>query len=132
MNPSPPSTCVPTRTASIAASVEYSLAIAAACTIGRPWILQPRRLVREVVGVLDLDGEIGELEGETLEAADRAAEGVALLGVLDRHLERRPGAPERQRRDRDPAVVEDLEEVAEPVARLAEQVAPPARGSRRA
>ncbi len=37
MKPLPPNTWVATRVAVTAASVEYSLAIAAACVNGRPW-----------------------------------------------------------------------------------------------
>src|SRR5664280_2685336 len=85
-------------------------------------VLQPCRLVGQVVGVLDRHGEVGELECQSLEATDRASEGMALLGVVDGVLQACPRAPQRERRDRDPAVVEDREEVAEPVSGLAEQV----------
>ncbi len=85
-------------------------------------ILQPRRLVGQVVRILDLHRQIGQLERQPLESADRSTERVTLLRVLDRGFQARPRRAERQCRDRDTAVIEDREEVAEPLARRTEQV----------
>ena len=67
--------------------------------------------------------EVGDLEGHALLAADRAAEGLAIAGVRHRHVEAGLDAADRERGDRDPAVVEGGEELGVAAAALAEQVA---------
>ena len=66
--------------------------------------------------------EVGDLEGDALLAPDRAAEGLPLAGVLDAQVEAGLDAADRQRGDRDPAVVEGGEELRVAAAPLAEQV----------
>ena len=66
--------------------------------------------------------EVGDLEGDALLAADRAAEGLPLAGVLDAQVEAGLDAADRERGDGDPAVVEGGEELREAAAALAEQV----------
>ncbi len=77
----------------------------------------------EQPGRLDLGREVGDLGLDRLELGDRLAEGLALLGVGDRLVERALGEADAHRRDADPAAVEDVEEVLEAVAAAAEQVA---------
>src|SRR5690606_10094006 len=78
----------------------------------------------EVASVLDSNVEVGQSERDRLEPSDRAAEGFALLGVVERELQACARAAEGQRRDRDPPIVEDGEEVPEPLPGSAEQVLP--------
>ena len=105
-----------------AASVEYSLAIAASRLNGRPVVLQPGGSVGEHASSVGHDREVGAWERDALVRADRLAERVAALGVRDSVLEAGLHDADRERRDRDAAVVEDREEVAEPAAPLAEEV----------
>jgi hypothetical protein len=53
---------------------------------------------------------------------DRTAEGLPLLGVRDREIERAPRDPERLRRDADPPAVERGHRDLEPLALLVEEV----------
>src|SRR5208283_702713 len=73
----------------------------------RPQGQQPRRV--------DLDRDVGELPLDRLVARERAAEGLPLLRILQRRLERGPPDPDRLRGDPDPPAVErfhrDLEAV---------------------
>ena len=62
---------------------------------------------------------------------DRLAEGLALLGVGQRLVERALGQADAHRRDADPADVEDVEELLEAGAARAEQVLLGDAGSRR-
>ena len=64
-----------------------------------------------------------------LERGDRLAEGVAALRVLERLLERALREADRQRGDADPADVEHLEELLQPLARARRAGSPRARGS---
>src|SRR6478672_11132106 len=57
----------------------------------------------------DLRLHLGEPVADRLEAADRAPERRALLGVARRHVERRLGDADRLRGDPDPAAVERRE-----------------------
>ncbi len=84
-------------------------------------VLAPGGLVGQGAGVLDRHREVGQCEGDRLEPADRPSEGVPLLGVVERVVEARLCATDRKRSDRDPAVVEDREEVLVARARLAQE-----------
>src|SRR5262245_63157365 len=79
-------------------------------------VLEPRGLVDEVPSGLDLDGHVRELELDRLKARDRLAELLPLLGVAEREVVRALREADAHRRNRDPAAVEDLEELAEPLA----------------
>jgi hypothetical protein len=68
----------------------------------------PRRLPHEQAGGVDLDGHVGELERDRLLGRDRGAEGLALLGVVTRDLERGARDAHRRRRQPDAAAVDDL------------------------
>ena len=72
--------------------------------------------------MLDLHQHVGEFELDGLELRDRAAELVAFLGVFERLVVGAHRHPHRQRRHRDPAAVEDREELVQPLAALAEQI----------
>ena len=85
-------------------------------------VLQPRGLVYQSAGGLDLGRHVGQLELHRLEAADGAAELLALLGVAETQLERALCHAEPQRGDADAAAIQDLEELLEAVAARAEQV----------
>ena len=61
----------------------------------------PCRGVGERAGLLDLPQHVGEAMRDGLVGADRAAELLALLGVLDRHVERALGDAHALRRERD-------------------------------
>ena len=122
MKPEPPNTCVAVRVAVDGRLGGVQLGHGRRLAEGPAVVLEPRRLVGEVAGVLDGDGEVGEGEGDGLEASDRAAEGVALLGVGDGVVEAGLGQPDGQGGDGDAPVVEDRQEVAEAGAAVAEQV----------
>ena len=85
-------------------------------------VLEPRRLVDERAAGLDLDGHVGQRELHRLELRDRLAELLALLRVGDREVVGALGEADAHRGDRDPPAVEDLQELAEALAALAEQV----------
>src|SRR4051794_30887885 len=57
-------------------------------------VLEPRRLAREEPRRLHLGGHVGELELDRLVLGDRLAEGLALLRVAQRQLERALGDPD--------------------------------------
>ena len=85
-------------------------------------VAHARRLVREVARVLDRDRHVGALERDRLVAADRAAERLALARVRDRRVEASLREPDRERGDRDAALVENAQEGLEALAARAEQV----------
>ena len=95
MKPAPPNTCVATRVASTAVSVRVQLGHRRGLLERLALVLQPGRRVGEVAAVLDGDREVGQLEREALEPADRPAERLPLLGVVDRQCR---GTPARNRR----------------------------------
>src|SRR6185312_10924018 len=66
-----------------------------------PGLLQPRRAPDECTRRLDLGLHVGELLLDRAEAADRAPERVALLGVGGRDVERGLRDPDRLRGDAD-------------------------------
>src|SRR5581483_5204997 len=70
----------------------------------------------------DLDGHVRELELDRLEGRDRLPELMSLERVGAGEIVGALGEPDAHRRDRDPAPVEDLEELPEPPPALAEQV----------
>jgi hypothetical protein len=67
--------------------------------------------------------EVGDLERDTLLAADRAPERLPLPGVLQAEVEAGLDAADGERRDRDPPVVERGEELGVAAAALPEEVA---------
>src|SRR5690606_3909996 len=69
-------------------------------------VLQPRRPQRQQPRGVDARGHVGELEADALELVDRAPEGLALVRVAARGLERGAGDADRLRRDPDAAAVE--------------------------
>src|SRR4051794_13301622 len=88
-----------------------------------PRVLQPRGAPREGARRLDLGLHVGELVLDRLEAADRAAERVALAGVRRREVERRLRDADGLRRDPDAPAVERRQRDAHPGARGAEPLA---------
>ena len=58
-------------------------------------VARPAGVVEQRAAVLELAQHLGERVLDGLVGADRAAEGEALLGVGDRHVERRLDAAER-------------------------------------
>src|SRR5262249_4960164 len=86
-------------------------------------VLEPRRLVNERTPGFDLRRHVRELELDRLEPRDRLPELLALPGVREREVVRALRETDAHRGDRDPAAVEDLEELAEARAALAEEVA---------
>src|SRR5690606_21032207 len=85
-------------------------------------VLHGGRTVREHPRGVGHDLEVGDLERDALLAPDRTTEGLPLAGVLDAQLEAGLDEAECEGRDRDPAVVEDREELRVAPATLAEQV----------
>ena len=65
----------------------------------------------EQAGRLDLRRHVGQLELDRLVLADRLAEGLALLRVADRRLERGAGDADGARGDVDAADLEAVEDV---------------------
>src|SRR5204863_6847109 len=86
-------------------------------------VLQPRGLVDERPSGLDLGGHVREPELERLEAADRLPELLSLARVREGEVVRALRQPDAHRSDRDPAAVQDLEELPESGAPRAEPVA---------
>src|SRR3954452_8388122 len=80
----------------------------------------PRRRVDELAGGLDLRRHLGELVAGDLEAADLAAEGRALLGVLQRLVEHALRAGDAARRADQPLALELPHDVVEARADLPE------------
>ena len=76
----------------------------------------------EALGGGDRGGHLGEHEPDRLEAGDRLAELLALLGVGAGGVEGPLGGAEAERGDRDPPAVEDLQRLDEPLADVAQQV----------
>ena len=74
----------------------------------------------ELLGGLDLRRHLGELVADHLEAADRAAERLALLGVLERALEHALGARVAARGADQALALELPGDVVEALALLAE------------
>src|SRR5581483_10194767 len=90
--------------------------------VAAPAVLQPRGAQVGQARVLHADPDVGHLELERLVRADRSAERLALARVADALLETAPREPGRERGDRDPPVVEGLEELGVAAPSLAEQV----------
>src|SRR5581483_9460685 len=85
-------------------------------------VLQPGRLVDERSAGLDLDRHVRQLELDRLERRDRLPELLPLQGVRVREVVGALREADAHRSDRDPPAVEDLQELAEALAALAEQV----------
>jgi hypothetical protein len=77
--------------------------------------------VGEALGGGDGGGHLGERELDRLEAGDRLAELVALLGVGASRVEGALGGAETERGDRDAPAVEDLERLDEAFADVTQQ-----------
>ena len=92
------------------------------CRRGRAGVLHGGRLVRQRATCLSHDGQVGDLEGDTLLATDRATEGRALPGVLDAQIEACLDTPDGQRRDGDAPVVQDGEELGVAPSALPQQM----------
>ena len=71
---------------------------------------------------LGFGAHLGEREARALKGADRLAEGLALAHVVERPAERRLGRGHGRGRDRQALLGQVGDEVAEPLALLAEQV----------
>ena len=82
----------------------------------------PRGRVGELLGGLDLRGHLGELVPDRLELADRPAERLPLLRVLEGLLEQPLGARDRAGRGDEPLALELPGDVVEALALLAEDV----------
>src|SRR5262245_35718814 len=82
----------------------------------------PGGRVGELPGGLDLGRHLGELVADHLEVADRAAEGLALLRVVQGALEHALGARHRAGASDHPLALELPGDVVEALALLAEQV----------
>src|SRR4051812_40191762 len=85
-------------------------------------VTEPRRVVRVHPRRLDGDLHVGQLELQPLERTDRALERLAFARVLHALVEAALGEADAERGDRDAPVVQDLQELREPLAALAEQV----------
>src|SRR5439155_21252365 len=85
-----------------------------------PLVLQPRGAVDELPSRLDLDGHVGELELHGLEPGDRLAELAALMRVRIGEVVCALREADAHRGDGDPAAVEDLQELPEPLATRSE------------
>src|SRR5581483_12334507 len=86
-------------------------------------VLQPCSAVDERAARVDLGRHVGERELHGLEFRDRLAELVPLLRVGEREVIGALRKSDTHRRDGDTAAVEDLEELLEALAALAEEVA---------
>ena len=122
MKPTPPSTWVADRVASIAASVANSFAVAASVLNGLPWSRSQAAWYARCRAAASA----------TLMSAQRKATAwldpigrpnvVPLAGVSDRVVDTASEHPDAERGDGDPPVVEDLEELGDPAPALAEQM----------
>ena len=110
------------RKASSTTSLAYSLAtifaIPASTSIRLPVSFEPGGLDHHRVGDLDLGGHLREPEQHRLVLGDRLAEGLALLGVGDGELEPTPRQPARAGGDVDPADLDAVHHLEEPLAGL--------------
>jgi hypothetical protein len=88
----------------------------------QPAVDQPGRLLHDLLGGVEADRGVGELEADALVLPDRAAEDLALLGVLDAAAQRRPADAERGVGADHPLGVEPAEDGAEAVPDLADDV----------
>src|SRR5262245_507697 len=84
-----------------------------------PGVLQPRGAVDELPPGVDLRRHVGELELDRLEVRDRLPELSPLLRIGDRQVVRALREADAHGCDRDPAAVEDVEELPEASAELA-------------
>src|SRR6266540_862349 len=82
-----------------------------------PVVLSPvlglRRALREEPGRVDPGRHLGQIETDRLELAESTAKLPTLLRILERRFVRAPRDPHGERRDRDPAGVQDLHRVGE-------------------
>src|SRR6266536_4665338 len=76
-------------------------------------VLGLRRALGEEPGRVDPGRHLGQIETDRLELADSAAKLPTLLRIPERRFVRAPRDPHRERRDRDPAGVQDLHRVGE-------------------
>ena len=84
---------------------------------GPALVLQPRRFDHHPAARLDLRRHVREPELDGLEAGDRLPELLALLRVRVGEVVGALREADAHRRDRDPAAVEDLEELVEALRR---------------
>src|SRR3989441_4169070 len=85
-------------------------------------LLEPRRVIHEVLGRLDFGRHVGEREVDTLEAGDRLAELLPGGRIAETFLERAFGDAERERSQADATAVQGMEELPEAVIHGAENV----------
>src|SRR5438876_1137037 len=85
-------------------------------------LLEPGCVVDELLGGFDLGCHVGEGEVDALEARDRPAELLARGGIRQALLQRALSESERQGGDADPAAVERMKELAEPVVYRSENI----------
>ena len=92
--------------------------------LGDALVHRPRRVVGDRLAVLHVHEHVGGPVLDALVRADRPAEGLADLGVLDRHVEHLLGAAAHLGAERDGGAIEHA-------ARAAPSPRPPRRGARR-
>ena len=103
-------------------SVVQYLAPAASSAVSSPATCSVQAAVDVDARDLDLGGGLGEREAVGLEGADGLAEGVALLDVVERDLQRALGAGHRGDRDRQALLRQVAHQQLQPAADLADHV----------
>src|SRR2546428_7010381 len=89
---------------------------------GATRLLEPRRVVDQVLRRLDFRRHVREGEMDSLEARDWLAELLPRRRVLQALLQRALGEPEGEGTKADPAAVQGMEELAKAVAKRAADV----------
>ena len=121
VTPAPPCICTAASMTCCAASVAWSLAIAAARRLSvAADILLPGGAVDQQRRGIDRERHVGELGLSHRIVGERAAAEPAALGEAQRLVERAPREAQRRRADRHPEQVQGLHADAEALARLAD------------
>ena len=107
MNPWPPRSCTPSDPILTPLLAHCSRASAAARAAGDPAIDAAGGAMDEEAHALELDGDVGDREGDPLPVRDRLAECLALVAVRDHVVEHRLGRADRHRAPRDARAVDE-------------------------
>ena len=118
----PPWNCIARSAASKPASVPRNFAALASGPQGLPSSNSLRCLLRHQIGRLEPDPAVGERVRDGLVLADRAIEDDAVLGVLHRQVQRPAAEADGGLRHGDPLGVETVEQAAEALALLADDL----------